>query len=144
MGRSLQILPCGWPYNDVIDTEIQLVLTGQHFAWPEDIMKLVYRTYCFTSSYMYGTEPGWPETVHAIKDPQPIEPSKGCCFRIAGIVVKVKGTVVKVFCKKESCNDLKGWEKRVALHLAEDVNKPEPGGMYVIKALLEPFAKGCK
>jgi hypothetical protein len=26
--------------------------------------------------------------------------------------------------------------------LAEDVNKPVPGGMYVSKGLLEPFTKG--
>ena len=78
---------------------------------------------------MYGEVPCWSETVHAITDSQPVEPSKGFCFRTVGIV--------KVLCRKEPRNDLKGWEQNAAVHLAEDVNKPEYGGMYVFKGLVE-------
>jgi hypothetical protein len=142
-GDASKILPCGWSWKAAVNTEIDLVLTGQSCSWPKDLKNLVYGTYCFTTYWMYGTDPGWSVVRHvdAMRDPQPMEPSKGFCFMITGTMVQIKGRKVKVSRKKELSNGLKGWEKSVTVRLARTVHRPDTGGLYVFKGLLEPFTK---
>jgi len=82
---------------------------------------------------------GWPKSLDVLKDPETVEPSSGCCFRIAGKVKEVNGRSVKVSVKREKTRYAGGWEKDVTVQLSEGVQEPDVGASCVIKGHLERF-----
>ena len=114
--------------------------------WAENLKPLVYGHYRFSGSLGTGSSPltGWSKSLDVLKDPETVEPSSGCCFRIAGKVKKVDGRSVKVSVKREKTRYANGWEKDVTVELSEGVQKPGFDASYVFKGHLEPFTKVFK
>ncbi|KAI4612209.1 hypothetical protein J4E83_007761 [Alternaria metachromatica] len=141
-----KILPCGWPWESPLSTEVNVAITGQDTVWAENLKPLVYGHYRFSGSLGTGSSPptGWPKSLDVLKDPETVEPSSGCCFRIAGKVKKVDGRSVKVSVKREKARYADGWEKDVTVELSEGVQEPELDASYVFNGLLEPFTKVFK
>ncbi|KAI4699559.1 hypothetical protein J4E81_004583 [Alternaria sp. BMP 2799] len=141
-----KILPCGWPWESPLTTEVNVVITGQDTVWAENLEPLVYGHYRFSGSLGTGSSPltGWPKSLDVLKDPETVEPSSGCCFRIAGKVKEVNGRSVKVSVKREKTRYANGWEKDVSVDLSEGVQEPEVDASYVFKGHLEPFTKVFK
>ncbi|KAI4918277.1 hypothetical protein J4E90_002661 [Alternaria incomplexa] len=141
-----KILPCGWPWESPLTTEVNVVITGQDTVWAENLEPLVYGHYRFSGSLGTGSSPltGWPKSLDVLKDPETVEPSSGCCFRIAGKVKEVNGRSVKVSVKRDKTRYANGWEKDVSVDLSEGVQEPEVDASYVFKGHLEPFTKVFK
>ena len=141
-----KILPCGWPWESPLSTEVNVAITGQDTVWAENLKPLVYGHYRFSGSLGTGSSPptGWPKSLDVLKDPETVEPSSGCCFRIAGKVQEVNGRSVKVSVKREKTRYANGWEKDVSVDLSEGVQEPEVDASYVFKGHLEPFTKVFK
>jgi len=78
--------------------------------------------------------------LYNLEDPEPVAPSKGCCFRATGVVMTVKDGEVVLHLKKEDTRYNKGWEKDMTVRLAEGVETPEEGGKYMLRWTVTPFA----
>jgi len=144
-GNPMAVLPCGWPWDSAMYHHPYLLLNGKKDAEDKDLKDLVYQTYRFSeglSNPAYKEK--WAVRLYDLKDPEPVEPSKGCCFRAMGIVQSVKETVVVLHLEREGTRLLKGWERDITIMLDEGVENPEEGGKYVLKGIITPFSPTYK
>ena len=118
-----------------------MALTGQDTVWAENLKPPVAGHYRFSGSLGTGSSlpTGWPKSLDVLKDPEGVEPRRGCCFRIAGTIKEVDGRSVKVSVKREKTRYADGWEKDVTVELSKDVQEPGVGASCVFKGHLERF-----
>jgi len=140
-GDPFKILPCGWPWESPLSTDVKVALTGQDTVWAENLKSVVAGHYRFSGSLGTGSSPpnDWPKSLDVLKDPETVEPRRGCCFRIAGKVKEVDGRSVKVSVKREKTRYADGWKKDVTVELSKDVQEPDVGASCVFKGHLERF-----
>jgi hypothetical protein len=125
--------------------EMDLHFSGKRFTEPEDLKNLVYRSYHFSGPFSSKSFKGeWKLCLDDLRDPKPVEPSKGGCFGVLGVVKEVQAREVKVHVVKEETRYEKGWELDVTIHLENGLSDPNVGGKYAFKGTLEPFTPAVK
>lgn len=98
-----KILPCGWQWESPQSTGVNVAITSQDAVWAKNLKPLIYGHYRFSGSLGTGSSPpeGWPKSFDVLKDPETVDPRRGCCFRLAGKVKEVDGSSVKVHVKRK-------------------------------------------
>ena len=143
--NPMEVLPCGWPWESAMYHHPYLLLNGKKDAEDKDLRNLVYQTYRFSGGIDNPAyKEKWAGWLYDLKNPEPVIPSKGCCFRAMGIVKSVKESVVVLHLEREGTRFVKGWERDITIMLDKGVENPEEGDKYVLKGIITPFSPTYK